>query len=89
MQVESLSRKETRSTNQKNMKTGKLFHIFLITLIINLISFTGIAQENINRIFDASSIKIAEVKELDVKIDNGKISQYRAKINLSFKDEKW
>lgn len=34
-------------------------------------------------------IKIAEVKELDVKIDNGKISQYRAKITLSFKDEKW
>ena len=29
-----------------------------------------------------------DVKELDVKIDDGKISEYRAKINLSFKDEK-
>ena len=33
-------------------------------------------------------LRIARVKELDVKIDNGKISEYRAKINLSFKDEK-
>jgi len=33
-------------------------------------------------------LRIAEVKELDVKIENGKISEYRAKINLSFRDEK-
>ncbi|MDD1738229.1 MAG: dodecin family protein [Methanothrix sp.] len=33
-------------------------------------------------------LRIASVKELDVKIDDGKISEYRAKINLSFKDEK-
>ncbi|MDD1750536.1 MAG: dodecin family protein [Methanothrix sp.] len=33
-------------------------------------------------------LRTAEVKELDVKIDNGKISEYRVKINLSFKDEK-
>lgn len=33
-------------------------------------------------------LRIAHVKELDVKIDDGKISEYRAKINLSFKDEK-
>jgi dodecin len=33
-------------------------------------------------------LRIAEVKGLDVKIDKGKISEYRAKINLSFKDEK-
>jgi len=33
-------------------------------------------------------LRIARVKELDVKIDDGKISEYRAKINLSFKDEK-
>ena len=33
-------------------------------------------------------LRIAHVKELDLKIDNGKISEYRAKINLSFKDEK-
>lgn len=33
-------------------------------------------------------LRIARVKELDLKIDNGKISEYRAKINLSFKDEK-
>ena len=33
-------------------------------------------------------LRIAHVKELDVKIDDGKISEYRAKINLSLKDEK-
>ncbi len=33
-------------------------------------------------------LRIAHVKELDVKIDDGKISEFRAKINLSFKDEK-
>lgn len=33
-------------------------------------------------------MRIAEVKELDVKIENGKISAYRTRINLSFKDEK-
>ncbi|HOV81240.1 MAG TPA: dodecin family protein [Methanothrix sp.] len=40
------------------------------------------ASENIR------DLRIAEVKELDVKIENGKISEYRAKINLSFRDEK-
>jgi dodecin len=34
-------------------------------------------------------IRIAEVKELDVEIDSdGKIAAYRAKICLSFRDEK-
>lgn len=33
-------------------------------------------------------MRIAEVKELDVKIEDGKISAYRAKINLSFRDER-
>ncbi len=33
-------------------------------------------------------MRIAEVKELDVKIEDGKISAYRTRINLSFKDEK-
>jgi flavin-binding protein dodecin len=34
-------------------------------------------------------LRIAKVKELDVKIVNGKVSEYRVKIDLSFKDEKW
>ena len=33
-------------------------------------------------------LRIAAVKELDIKIDNGKISEYRVKIDLSYKDEK-
>jgi len=33
-------------------------------------------------------LRIARVKELDVKIVDGRISEYRAKIDLSIKDEK-
>jgi len=32
-------------------------------------------------------LRIAEVKELDVRLDNGKIAEYRAKVRLSFKYE--
>jgi flavin-binding protein dodecin len=30
-------------------------------------------------------LRIAEVTELDMKIENGKVAAYRAKVNLSFK----
>ncbi len=33
-------------------------------------------------------LRIAEVRELDVKLENGKIVEYRAKVRLSFKYEK-
>ena len=32
-------------------------------------------------------LRIAEVKELDVRLENGKIVEYRAKVKLSFKYE--
>ena len=32
-------------------------------------------------------LRIAEVKELDLVIENGKVSAYRAKVNVSFKYE--
>jgi flavin-binding protein dodecin len=32
-------------------------------------------------------LRVAEVKELDVVIENGKVDQYRAKLNVSFKYE--
>lgn len=32
-------------------------------------------------------LRIAEVKELDMQIDNGKVVAYRAKIKVSFKVE--
>lgn len=32
-------------------------------------------------------VRIAEVKELDMKVDAGKVALYRAKIRLSFKYE--
>lgn len=33
-------------------------------------------------------LRIASVKKLDIKLEDGKISAYRVKIDLSFKDEK-
>jgi flavin-binding protein dodecin len=33
-------------------------------------------------------LRIAEVRELDVRLENGKIVEYRAKVRLSFKFEK-
>jgi flavin-binding protein dodecin len=32
-------------------------------------------------------LRIAEVKELDVRLENGVIAEYRAKVRLSFKYE--
>lgn len=32
-------------------------------------------------------LRIAEVKELDVRLENGKIVEYRAKVKISFKYE--
>jgi hypothetical protein len=32
-------------------------------------------------------LRVAEVKELDMKIENGKVAAYRAKLELSFKYE--
>ncbi len=33
-------------------------------------------------------LRIAEVKELDVRLENGKIVEYRAKVKISFKYER-
>ncbi|MCJ7538223.1 MAG: dodecin family protein [Desulfobacterales bacterium] len=30
-------------------------------------------------------LRIAEITQMDVKIENGKVTAYRAKVNLSFK----
>ncbi len=33
------------------------------------------------------ALRIAEIRELDLKVENGKVVAYRAKVNLSFKYE--
>jgi flavin-binding protein dodecin len=32
-------------------------------------------------------LRVAEINKLDMKIENGKISAYRARVNVSFKYE--
>jgi flavin-binding protein dodecin len=49
-------------------------------------SWEGAAQ---NAVETASKtlkdLRIAEITQLDMKIENGKVTAYRAKVNLSFK----
>ncbi len=33
------------------------------------------------------ALRVAEIRELDLKVENGKVVDYRAKVNLSFKYE--
>ena len=33
------------------------------------------------------NLRVAEIKELDMKVENGKVAAYRAKVSLSFKYE--
>lgn len=33
------------------------------------------------------NLRIAEIKDLDLKLENGKVTAYRAKVSLSFKYE--
>ena len=35
-----------------------------------------------------SNLRVAEVNKLDMKVDNGKVVAYRARVSLSFKYEK-
>jgi len=47
-------------------------------------------EEAVRTVVDTASkslkdLRIAEVKELDVKLENGKIAEYRVKVRLSFK----
>lgn len=50
-------------------------------------------EEAVKDVIDTASskltnIRIAEIVELDTKLENGKIAEYRAKIRLSFKVER-
>ena len=33
------------------------------------------------------NLRVAEIKQLDMKVENGKVAAYRAKVSLSFKYE--
>jgi hypothetical protein len=50
-------------------------------------------EEAVKSVMDIASaeltnLRIAEVKELDMRLDGGKIAEYRAKVRLSFKVER-
>lgn len=50
-------------------------------------------EEAVKRVVDEAGktlhdLRIAEVSNLDVKIENNKVTAYRAKVKLSFKYEK-
>ncbi len=59
--------------------------------IIELVGTSNTSwEEAVRTVIDTASktlkdLRIAEVKELDVRLDNGKIAEFRAKVRLSFK----
>jgi flavin-binding protein dodecin len=59
--------------------------------IIELVGTSATSwEEAVRTVVDNASktlkdLRIAEVKELDVRLENGKITEYRAKVRLSFK----
>ncbi len=59
--------------------------------IIELVGTSATSWEDaVKTVVDTASrtlndLRIAEVKELDVRLENGKIAEYRAKVRLSFK----
>jgi flavin-binding protein dodecin len=61
--------------------------------IIELVGSSGSSWEDAakNAIETAGKtlrgLRIAEINKLDVKIDNGKVVAYRARVNLSFRYE--
>jgi flavin-binding protein dodecin len=62
--------------------------------IIELVGTSSSSWENAatNAIETASKslkdLRVAEITKLDLKIENGKVVAYRARVNLSFKYEK-
>lgn len=64
--------------------------------VYKVIELVGVSQESwekaaMNAIERASKtlrdLRIAEVRELDMQIENGKVKAYRTKVKLSFKFE--
>ncbi len=61
--------------------------------IIELVGTSNVSWEDAakNAVETASKtledLRIAEITKLDMKVENGKVSAYRAKVNLSFKYE--
>jgi len=50
-------------------------------------------EEAVKNVIDIASskmtnIRVAEIVELDAKLENGKVAEYRAKVRLSFKVER-
>jgi dodecin len=62
--------------------------------IIELVGTSSSSWENAatNAIETASKslkdLRVAEITKLDLKVENGKVTAYRARVNLSFKYEK-
>ena len=61
--------------------------------IIEVVGTSNVSWEDAakNAVATASKslrdLRIAEVKELDMKVENGKVAGYRARVSLSFKYE--
>lgn len=51
-------------------------------------SFEKAAVAAVNKASDSlRDLRVAEIEELDMTLENGKVAAYRAKVNVSFKYE--
>jgi flavin-binding protein dodecin len=75
-------------TNGEHTMTGKTYKI--VELVgSSSTSFEEAVQNIVNTASsELTNIRVVEVIELDAKIDNGKIAEYRCKARLSFKVER-
>ena len=77
---------ETTNMAKKNAETG----VYRVTQIIGTskISWEDAAKNAVETAGKSlRDLRIAEVEKLDVKIEDGKVVAYRARISLSFKYE--
>jgi flavin-binding protein dodecin len=79
---------ETMAKNGKNKKAKSGGGTYVVTEIIGTSprSFADAAQNAVKTAARSlKDLRVAEVTKLDAKIENGKISTYRARLQVSFK----
>ena len=78
------------STTSKGRRDNVADSVYRVTQVIGTSSESWAAAARVAVETAAKSVRdlrVAEVDRLDVTIDNGKITSYRARLNISFKYE--
>jgi flavin-binding protein dodecin len=85
-----MTRRDFRYPRRKAMAKKGDTHVYRVTEVIGTStqSWEDAARNAVNTAASTlRDLRIAEVSKLDVKIEDGKIVQFRARVSLSFKYE--